>query len=59
MAIRLDKFLAKSYPKYSRNKLNQFIETGYVYVNGYVEQKPSYLVKPSDEIKLEINENNI
>ncbi|MCQ3907358.1 MAG: hypothetical protein MJ219_00975 [Mycoplasmoidaceae bacterium] len=52
MAIRLDKFLTKSHPNYSRNKLNQFISAGYVKVNGLVESKPSYLVSENDKVEL-------
>lgn len=59
MAIRLDKFLTKSYSNYSRNKLNQFVLAGQVLVNGQVETKPSYLVKDDDKVELKVDENNI
>ncbi|MBQ0045784.1 MAG: TlyA family RNA methyltransferase [Mycoplasma sp.] len=54
MAIRLDKFLAKTYSKYSRNKLNQFILSGYVLVNNKVQTKPSYLVNDNDKVDLKV-----
>ncbi|XQP55515.1 MAG: TlyA family RNA methyltransferase [Mycoplasmoidaceae bacterium] len=54
MAIRLDKFLTQSYKQYSRNKLNQFVTTGYVFVNGVKETTPSYLVKDTDKVELKV-----
>ncbi|MCQ2956799.1 MAG: hypothetical protein MJ233_02965 [Mycoplasmoidaceae bacterium] len=59
MAIRLDKFLTKSYPQYSRNKLNQFICAGYVSVNNKTETKPSYLVNDSDKVELTVKQEDI
>lgn len=59
MAIRLDKFLAKTYTNYSRNKLNQFILAGYVLVNDKVETKPSCLVNDNDIIKLNVKEDDV
>lgn len=59
MAIRLDKFLAKTYTKYSRNKLNQFIISGYVLVNSKVQTKPSFLVSDNDKVELKVSNDDI
>lgn len=59
MAIRLDKFLTKSYPQYSRNKLNQYVLAGYVFVNGQVENKPSFQVNDNDKVELKLDPDNV
>ncbi|XQP55215.1 MAG: TlyA family RNA methyltransferase [Mycoplasmoidaceae bacterium] len=56
MAIRLDKFLTDKYKNYSRNKIVQFIEDGWVLVNGAVEKTPSCLVTEDDIISLNIKD---
>ncbi len=59
MAIRLDKFLTKSYPQYSRNKLNQYVCAGCVFVNNKVETKPSYLVDNNDNVELRLKQDDV
>lgn len=59
MAIRLDKFLTKSYPQYSRNKLNQYVCAGYVFVNDKIETKPSYLVNDNDKVELKLKKDDM
>lgn len=59
MAIRLDKFLTQTQKQYSRNKIGQFIEAGWVSVNGVIETTPSCLVKENDKVELKINQNNV
>lgn len=54
MAIRLDKFLANKYTKYSRNKINDFIKKGYVTVNDATVDKPSLLVDETNKIELNL-----
>lgn len=59
MAIRLDKFLVEEYKNYSRNKIAQFIEAGWVLVNGAVEKSPSCLVTEDDIISINLRKEDI
>ena len=55
MAIRLDKFLAKTYSNYSRNKIQQFIQVGYVSVNDKVVTQPNHMVDEQDKVVLNLD----
>lgn len=48
--IRIDKFLSKNFPKYSRNKIQELIENRKIFVNAKVLENNSYNVKFKDEI---------
>ena len=47
--VRIDKFLIDKMPNVTRNKIKEGIKQGVVKVNGN-KVKPSYKVKPSDEV---------
>jgi 23S rRNA pseudouridine1911/1915/1917 synthase len=49
--LRLDRFLAKQLPKYSRSRLQQLIRAGFVRLNG-VPTRPRQSVRSGDEIEL-------
>jgi 23S rRNA pseudouridine1911/1915/1917 synthase len=49
---RLDQFLRERLPEYSRSRLQQWIETGRVQVNGAAEKR-SYMLKGSERICVE------
>lgn len=51
---RLDRALASSVQEFSRNYLQQLIESGFVYVNGKVAVKTSGKVKVGDEVSVEL-----
>ncbi len=50
--IRLDKYIAENQDKFSREQVQRLIEDTYVKVNGRY-QKPSYKVKPNDNVEIE------
>lgn len=52
---RLDSFLSELSDDLSRSKIQNFIKSGYVKVNGS-NKKPSYLLKEGDKIEFEIPE---
>ena len=47
--MRLDAYLAATYPDYSRSQLSQYITAGLVEINGCVIKKPSMAVDDGDE----------
>src|SRR5438034_5598176 len=49
--LRLDLFLAKELPGYSRSRLQQLIRTGFLRLNGEIT-RPRYLVRAGDKIEL-------
>jgi 23S rRNA pseudouridine1911/1915/1917 synthase len=49
--LRLDRFLAKQMPKYSRSRLQQLIRAGFVRLNG-ATTRPRQPVRSGDEIEL-------
>lgn len=51
--IRLDKYITSFVENATRNKVQQAIKEGYVFVNGKNE-KPSYIMQPGDEIYIEL-----
>ena len=48
--MRLDAYLAATYPDYSRSQLSQYITAGLVEINGCVIKKPSMAVDDGDEV---------
>ncbi len=52
--MRLDLYLAKMIPKFSRSFHKNLITTEQVYINGAKEFHPQYRVKPGDEIEIKI-----
>ncbi len=52
---RLDLFLSRAYPEFSRTYVKRLIEEGFVRVNG-LNRKPSHRVKEGDIVLLEIPE---
>lgn len=50
---RLDKFIAKNWPEYSRSYLQKQIKSGTALVNNEIK-KPSYILKEDDRITAEI-----
>ena len=46
---RLDRFLARAYPDFSRSYLQRLIEEGYVFVENQVITKPSKRLKPGEK----------
>lgn len=48
--IRLDHFLAEKLPEYSRSKIQQFINSGQVIINGAVT-KPSFILRGDEELE--------
>jgi len=53
---RLDKFLAKAYPEFSRSYIQDLIEEGFVYVNGLLIDKSSKKLKAGDRVVLFVPE---
>jgi 23S rRNA pseudouridine1911/1915/1917 synthase len=53
--LRLDKFLLLRLPATSRNRIQNLIKNGFVFINGNPE-KPNYKVRPSDEIVIAMPE---
>jgi 23S rRNA pseudouridine1911/1915/1917 synthase len=49
--LRLDQFLAKRLPEYSRSRLQQLIRSGFVRVNEQTT-RPRHIVRPGDKIDL-------
>jgi len=49
--LRLDRFLAKQLPEYSRSRLQQLIRTGFVRLNG-ATTRPRQLVRSGDKVEL-------
>ena len=49
--VRLDHFLAKKLPHYSRSRIQQLIRTGFVRLNGIVTRQ-SHRVRTGDEIEI-------
>src|SRR5437762_4281605 len=49
--LRLDLFLAKELPGYSRSRLQQLIRTGFLRLNGEIT-RPRHLVRAGDKIEL-------
>ena len=49
---RLDHFLQEKLPQYSRSRLQDWIKSGRVLVNG-VKEKPSYALRESEKIEVE------
>jgi 23S rRNA pseudouridine1911/1915/1917 synthase len=49
--VRLDRFLAKNLPGYSRSRLQQLIRTGFITLNG-AATRARYLVRTGDKIEL-------
>src|SRR5438132_9296030 len=49
--LRLDQFLAKRLPEYSRSRLQQLIRTGFVRLNEQVP-RPRQIVRSGDKIDL-------
>ncbi|HMQ01698.1 MAG TPA: RluA family pseudouridine synthase [Candidatus Doudnabacteria bacterium] len=50
LKIRLDKYLAKQLPEFSRGKIQKDIEAGHVKVNGEVITSPHFAVRKDNEI---------
>ncbi len=50
---RLDKFILKNFPDFSRSHIQKAIKEGAVKVNG-IKSKPSYLLKKDDTVLVEI-----
>lgn len=48
--LRLDQFLATAYPEYSRSYYQNLIKSGFVYIDGKENLKPSYKVKEGQSI---------
>ncbi len=53
---RLDRFLAKAYPDFSRSYLQKLIEEGYILVEGQIITKPSKKLKPGERVLLLVPE---
>ncbi len=49
---RLDSFLAKKYPDFSRSHFSNLIKTREIKVNHAIAAKPSYILKENDELEL-------
>src|SRR4029434_4931474 len=49
--LRLDRFLAKQLPKYSRSRVQQLIRAGFIRLNG-ATTRPRQPVRSGDEIEL-------
>jgi len=54
--LRLDQFLAKVYPDFSRSYHQRLIEEGYVYLDGKVLDKPSKRLKVGQRVELLVPE---
>ena len=53
--VRLDVYLSREYPEYSRSYLQRLIKDGHVLVDG-AQAKSNYKVKPDDEVELIVPE---
>lgn len=51
--LRLDKYLALKFPKYSRAFLKSQIKSGSILINGKIK-KPSYILKDNDKVEVNI-----
>ncbi|MBN1587811.1 MAG: RluA family pseudouridine synthase [Candidatus Omnitrophica bacterium] len=51
---RLDRYLARMFPDYSRTHISHLIEEGFVRVNEEKTPKPGTRIKPGDRIEIEI-----
>ena len=54
--IRLDKYLARQIPEYSRTRYQELIRAGLVTLDGEAVKKPGFLVEDGVEISVEIPE---
>ncbi len=54
--LRLDQFLAKVYPDFSRSYHQRLIEEGYVYLDGKILDKPSKRLKVGQRVELLVPE---
>jgi 23S rRNA pseudouridine1911/1915/1917 synthase len=54
--LRLDRFLALSYPDLSRTYIKRLVEEGFVLVNGEEVRKPSRRVRPGEKVALLVPE---
>lgn len=52
-AMRLDKAVARQYPEVSRQRIQQWIKDGHVFVDGVVQKKPGFLVDPECTLVVE------
>ena len=52
---RLDSFLSEITPDLSRSKIQNYIKSGAVKINGQ-DKKPSYILKEGDKIEFEVPE---
>ncbi len=52
---RLDQYLVKKLPQYSRAFLKSQIKQGNILINGQIK-KPSYVLRQKDDVKININE---
>jgi len=53
--IRLDQFLKKTYPSFSREYIKNLIKENCIYVNGSIK-KPSYRIKVNDLVEINLKE---
>lgn len=50
--MRLDQYVAKFWPEYSRSVWQKYIASGYVEVNGVMEVSPKYALGEDDEVTI-------
>jgi 23S rRNA pseudouridine1911/1915/1917 synthase len=55
-SLRLDQYLAKEYPEYSRSTWQKYIDGKYVTVNGAIEDSNKYVVSENDDVKFSLPE---
>jgi 23S rRNA pseudouridine1911/1915/1917 synthase len=55
-SLRLDQYLAKEYPEYSRSTWQKYIDGQYVTVNGVIENSNKYVVSEDDDVKFSLPE---
>jgi 23S rRNA pseudouridine1911/1915/1917 synthase len=55
-AERLDQYVVRQFPTFSRGYAARIIEEGQVAVNGEPQLKPGYKVRPSDDIRITYNQ---
>lgn len=50
--IRLDQFLTRQYPQYTRSRIKKLIEDSFVSIDGEVRTKPSFILRGGEKVEM-------
>jgi len=50
--IRLDQFLTRQYPQYTRSRIKKLIEENFVSINGELCTKPSFILRGGEKVEM-------